>query len=129
MKLSMGPMLKRRQMNQLRDFFESEKRRIFEPDSLFTQRVVARLKEGSAWEYGIWEITPRSARPVLALALALIVCFLAVELLIPQMPQRGVVESFLELEQTPAESFLYCDTDVPAREVVLQQLIAPEEQQ
>jgi len=34
-----------------------------------------------------------------------------------------------EAEQTVAESFVYNDTGVPAREVVLQQMIAPEEQQ
>jgi len=116
-------------MNLLRNFFESEQKRIFEPDAFFTQRVMARLTETPAWEYGIWDITPNSARPVLALALALILCFVAVELWIPQMPQTGVVESFLEAEQSVAESFVYNDTGVPAREVVLQQMIAPEEQQ
>jgi len=115
-------------MNQLRNFFESEKKRIFEPDAFFTERVMARLNEG-AWEYGIWEITPNSVRPVFAMALALILCFVAAELWIPQMPQSGVVESFLEPEQSVAESFVYNDTGVPAREVVLQQMIAPEEQQ
>jgi hypothetical protein len=115
-------------MNQLRRFFESEKKRIFEPDPYFTDRVMARLKGASAWQYGIWDITPSSMRPVMAVALALILCFVAVELLIPQMPQMGVVESFLEAEQSPADSFVFNDTGVPAREVVLQQMIAPEEQ-
>jgi hypothetical protein len=120
---------RKKTMNQLKDFFESEKKRIFEPDAFFTERMMARLREGSTWEYGIWEITPHSTRPVLAIALALILCFVAIELLIPQMPQRGVVESFLEPEQSPAESFLYNETDIPARQVVLQQLITPEDQQ
>jgi hypothetical protein len=120
---------RKKTMNQLKDFFESEKKRIFEPDAFFTERMMARLREGSTWEYGIWEITPNSTRPVLAIALALILCFVAIELLIPQMPQRGVVESFLEPEQSPAESFLYNETDIPARQVVLQQLITPEDQQ
>jgi len=114
-------------MKELKDFFESEKKRVFEPDAFFTARVMARLREGSA--YGIWEIMPNFMRPVLAIALALILCFVAVEFLIPQMPQTGVVESFLEPEQSPAESFLYNETDIPARQVVLQQLITPEEQQ
>ena len=71
---------------------------------------------------------PRSTRPVLAVALALIVCFVVIEFFIPQLPQRGVVESFLESEESPAESFLYNDIDVPARQVVLQQLIGQEDQ-
>jgi len=116
-------------MTGLKDFFESEKKRVFEPDAFFVQRVMARLKAGAARQYGIWDIMPHSTRPVLALALALILCFIAVELLMPQMPQHGMVESFLEPEQSPAESFLYNEADIPARQVVLQQLIAPEEQQ
>jgi hypothetical protein len=113
----------------LKDFFEEEKKRVFEPDAFFTKRMMARLEKGSAWEYGIWEIMPNSTRPVLAVALALILCFVAIELLIPQMPQRGVVESFLEPEQSPAESFLYNETEIPARQVVLQQLITLEDAQ
>jgi len=114
-------------MNQLRDFFEAEKKRIVAPGPFFTARVMARLKQQAA-ENGIWDMMPRSMRPVLAVALALILCFVAFEFFIPQLPQRGVVESFLESEESPTESFLYNDTDVPARQVVLQQLIAPEDQ-
>ena len=64
---------------------------------------------------------------MLAIALMLILCFVAAEMFVPQMPQSGMVESFLAPEQSPAESFLYNDTDVPSQDV-LQQLIAPEEQ-
>lgn len=119
-------------MNQLKDFFNKERNRIFEPDAFFTQRVMARLNERlherEAQEFGIWDIVPSSTRPVLAVALMLILCFVALELFIPQVPQRGMVESFLATEQSPAESFLYNDTDVPSRQDVLEQLIAPEEQ-
>ena len=109
-------------MNQLRDFFEAEKKRIVAPGPFFTARVMARLKQRAA-ENGIWDMMPRSTRPVLAVALALILCFVVIEFFIPELPQRGVVESFLESEQSPAESFLYNDTDIPARQVVLQELI------
>jgi hypothetical protein len=115
-------------MNQLKEFFDAERKRVFEPDAFFAKRVMARLNEGLSQDYGIWDIIPNSTRPVLAVALALILCFGAVEMFVPQMPQRGLVESFLEPEQSPAESFLYNDTDVPSRQDVLDQLIAPEEQ-
>ena len=115
-------------MNQLRDFFEAEKKRIVAPGPSFTARVMARLKQRAASENGIWDMMPRSTRPVLAVAFALIVCFVVIEFFIPQLPQRGVVESFLESEESPAESFLYNDIDVPARQVVLQQLIGQEDQ-
>ena len=97
------------------------------PDAFFTKRVMARLY-GIHRKLGFWETMPGSTRPVLALALALILCFLAIELFIPQMPQRGVVESVFEVEQSSDESLIYNDTDVPAAsQVVLQQLIAVED--
>jgi hypothetical protein len=114
-------------MNQLKDFFESERKRVFEPDAYFTQRVLARLNVRIK-EFGIWDALPSSARPVLALALMLILCFIAVEMFIPQMPQRGMVESFLAPEQNADESFLYNGSDVPSRQVVLERLISLEEQ-
>ena len=116
----------------LKDFFDAERKRVFVPDSFFTQRVMARLNE--RWtgarlpDLGIWDIMPSSTRPVLAIALVLILCFVAAEMFVPQMPQSGMVESFLAPEQSPAESFLYNDTDVPSRQDVLQQLIELEEQ-
>lgn len=115
-------------MNHLRDLFDIERKRVVQPDAFFTQRVMARLdvNEREKQEFGIWDIVPSSTRPVLALALMLIVCFLAVEMFVPQMPERGIVESLLETEQSPAESFLYSEADIPKD--VLEQLIVPEEQ-
>src|SRR5215831_15762660 len=107
-------------MNRLNEFFELERKRVIEPDAYFTQRVMARLNEPATQDFGIWDIVPASTRPVLAIALVLIVCFLAAEVFIPQMPQlpqRGMTELFLATEQNPAESFLYNDTDVPSRQV------------
>ena len=115
----------------LKDFFNAERKRVFEPDAYFAQRVIARVNErldaARVQDLGFWDIIPSSTRPVLAIALMLILCFVAAEMFVPQMPQSGMVESFLAPEQSPAESFLYNDTDVPSQDV-LQQLIAPEEQ-
>ena len=116
-------------MRGLKDFLDAERKRVYQPDAYFTQRVMARLNERTSQESGVWDFIPISTRPVLALALMLIVCFVAVQTLVPQLPQRGIVESFLESEQNPAESFLYNGTDVPSRQDVMQQLIAPEDQQ
>lgn len=112
----------------LRRFFESEKGKVFVPDAFFSKRVMARLHSAQSLKTGIWEIMPSSTRPVLALALALILCFIAIEVFVPQTPQRGVLESVFESEQSPVESLLYNDKDVPARQVVLQQLIAGEDE-
>jgi len=117
-------------MTPMKDFFDKERKRVFEPDAFFTQRVMVRLdaQRRESRLADIWDIVPSSTRPVLAIALMLILCFVAVELLVPQLPQIGMVESFLAPEQTPGESFLYNDSDVPSRQVVLEQLIALEEQ-
>jgi hypothetical protein len=116
----------------LKDFFDAERKRVFVPDVFFTQRVLARLNErltaARLQDLGFWDIVPSSTRPVLAIALMLILCFVAAEMFVPQLPQMGMVESFLAPEQSPAESFLYNDTDVPTRQDVLQQLIESEEQ-
>src|SRR5262245_36451885 len=121
-------------MSSLREFFNAERKKVLTPDAFFTQRVMARLDAGIEniprfRDIGFWDIVPNSTRPVLAIALMLILCFVAVEMFVPQLPQYGMVESFLAPEQTPAESFLYNDTDVPSRQDVLQQLIELEDQQ
>jgi hypothetical protein len=120
-------------MNPMKDFFEAERKKVIEPDAFFSRRVMARFDEQRAQGYtrkaqdaGFWDIVPSSTRPVLAMALMLILCFVIVELFVPQVPQRGMVESFLAPEQSPVESFLYNDSDVASQDV-LQQLIAPEE--
>ena len=113
-------------MNQLKDYFDAERKRVFEPDALFTTRVMARLNEDKPQDYGIWDIVRGSTRPALAVALALILCLAAIEMFVPSTPQRGMVESFLEPEQSPADSFLYNDTDVPTRQDVMAQLISLE---
>ena len=114
----------------MKKFFESERNRFFEPDAFFTQRVMAQLdaakKTAHGQDFGFWDILPSSTRPVLALAVVLILCFVVVEIFIPQYPQRGMVESFLAPEQSPVESFLYTDIDVPSQDL-LQQLIEPED--
>jgi hypothetical protein len=117
------------EMNELKEFFDSERKRVFTPDPFFTQRVMARLDAPVTSEFGIWDVVPSSTRPVLALGLMLIFGFAAVEMFVPQVPQQGMVESFLAPEQNPAESFLYNDTDIPSRQAVLEQLIAPEDPQ
>ena len=121
-------------MNPLNDFFERERKRVFEPDAFFAQRVLARIDERNAEKNSagmrdleFWEIVPGSTRPVLALALMLILCFVMVDLFVPRLPQRGMVESFLAPVQNPAESFLYTDSDLASQDVLRQLIVVPEE--
>jgi len=115
-------------MNSVRDFLAAERKRVFAPGPFFTQRVLARLAQQRAQEAGIWEAIPISTRPVLALALTLIFCFVLVQVIIPQVPPRGMIEAYLDPDQSPAESFLYSEGEVPSQQEFLDQLIAQEEQ-
>lgn len=113
----------------LKEFFDSERKRVHTPGPFFTSRVMARLNGGRRIEMEIWEMIPSSVRPVLALALVLIICFVAVELFVPTVPQRGMIEASFESEQKPGESLFYGEDEVPAGQELLEQLIALEEVQ
>jgi hypothetical protein len=91
-------------MNGLKRFFDEERKRVIEPGPFFTERVLARIDQGVFQDSAIWEMVPGSTRPVFAVALMLI-------------------ESYLESEQNPAESFLYVDSDVPSEQEVFEQMI------
>jgi hypothetical protein len=113
----------------LREFFNQERKRVFTPGPYFTSGVMARLNGGRR-DSGLWELIPSSVRPVLALALVLIISFVAVELLFPPVPQRGMIEASFEAEQRPGESLIYGEEDeLPAGQELLEQLIALEEVQ
>jgi hypothetical protein len=113
----------------LKDFFDSERKRVHTPGPFFTSRLIARLSTARPLENGIWEMIPGSARPVLALALVVILSFVLVEIFVPTIPQIGLIEESFESVQTPGESLFYGEEDVPAGDELLEQLIALEEVQ
>jgi len=106
----------------LKNFFNEEKKRIFTPDPFFHTRVMARVKQIQAGESEIWDFIPASTRPVFGLALMLMLAFLAVQTLAPEMPERGFIDAVLESESSPGEVFLYTGADVPADDELLQLL-------
>ena len=113
----------------LKEFFDSERKKVHTPDPFFTARVMARLNGGHRAANGIWEMIPNSVRPVLAIVLTLVVCFVAVEVFIPLAPQREMIAASLESEQRPGEGLLYGEDEVPAGQELLEQLIALEDVQ
>jgi len=111
----------------LKGFFEEEKKRVFAPDPYFSMRVMARLREGRTRENGMWDVIPGSARPVFGLAIVLMLAFLAVQVFVPQVPERGFVTAALEADQNQSDAFLYSSADLPADTELLNQLIGADE--
>jgi hypothetical protein len=108
----------------LKDFFDQEKRRVFMPDTHFTTRVMARLREIQTREYSIWDVVPGATRPVLGLAVVVMLAFIAVQLFIPQRPDQGFVTAALEAEQSQTDTpYLYSGTEMPAENEVVNQLM------
>src|SRR4249919_1211749 len=87
---------------KLDEFFKSERARVFEPGPYFTQRVMARLagQLSAQRENGIWDGVLSGARPVFALAMVLLLAFMAIQLFLPDVPERGPIESVLSPDQT-----------------------------
>jgi len=111
----------------LKDFFDEEKKRVFTPDPYFHTRVMARVKEAPARDFSIWDVIPNSTRPVFGLALVLMLSFLAVQFFVPQVPDRGFMDAFLEGEQVPADALVSSAAEMPAQDFV-NQLLGFEEQ-
>ena len=95
----------------LKDFFNEERKRVFEPGPYFTQRVMARLSKRAP---GVWEMIPRATRPVLGLALALLFAVLAVQILVPVEPPRGPIEAYVIQDLSPMDRLLFIDAEMPA---------------
>ena len=104
----------------LKSFFRQERDRFFAPGPFFSKRVLQRLKNvssvGSEADYAIWDLAAGLVRPIFALALIVFLGILAVDFFIPRMPERGMVEAFLDVDQDPGESLLYSDAELPNRE-------------
>jgi hypothetical protein len=96
----------------LNDFFKEEQKRIFEPGPYFTQRVMARLSERVP---SMWDVVPRAARPVMAVALMVLFAVLAVQILVPVEPSRGAIEAYVGQDLNARERMLFIDpSEMPA---------------
>ena len=112
----------------LKDFFNDEKKRYLTPDPYFHVRVMARIREARASESVIWDVIPGSTPSVLGFALTLMLAVLAFQFFVPTVPDRGFVDSVLEVEQTPVDEFVYSGKEMPPDREFLNQLMGFEEQ-
>ena len=101
------------------EFFKSERSRVFEPGPFFTQRVMARLAGQLAAhrENGIWNEVVAGARPVIALAMVLLLGVPAIQLFLPTMPDRGPIDAVLAPEQTEGEHLIFTGTEPTSPEL------------
>jgi hypothetical protein len=110
----------KRKMNpKLDEFFKSERARVFEPGPYFTQRVMARLagQSSAQRENGIWDGVMSGARPVFALAMVLLLAFMAIQLFLPNVPERGLIDVVLSPEQTDGEHLIFTGADPSSPEL------------
>jgi hypothetical protein len=116
----------------LKDFFRHERDRVITPGPFFSKRVMELVRELHARpeiDYGLWDVVADLTRPVFAVALVVILGFLAVEVFIPVVPERGMLETWLEVDQTPGgESLLYSGTELPDREELFVEMMGLGEQ-
>jgi RNA polymerase sigma factor (sigma-70 family) len=113
-----------KEMNsELNNFFKAERKRVYEPDPYFTQRVMARLASERPAPAGIWEIMPAAVRPVMALALTLLFAVLAVQILIPVEPARGAIEAYVGRDLMPQERMLYIPAQAPVTPAQFEELM------
>ena len=108
---------------EFKKFLAEERKRFFEPDAWFPKRVMARLGQVSPRTAGVWDFAATAARPVFAIALTVLVALIAFEALVPAIPSRGMIEAFLEPEQSSAEALIYTESDTPASADLLEHVI------
>jgi hypothetical protein len=105
--------------SKLNEFFKSERSRVVEPGPYFTRRVMAGLASRipAQRENAIWDGVMSGARPVFALALVLLLAFLAVQFFVPAIPERGPIDAFLSPDQTDGEHLLYSGAEPSSPEL------------
>jgi len=116
---------------ELNQFFKEERKRVYEPGPYFVQRVMARWaeldRERRFRENSVWEIVLNARRPVLALALTLLLALVALELLVPIEPRRGIVEAYL-VPESVANRFFFLESVQATPEVVEHMVMVEDEE-
>ena len=94
----------------LNEYFKIERKRVFDPDPLFAQRVIARLSEKPP-KKEFWETILTLRRPAFGLAAVLLGMLAAIQYFAPVEPTRGLVAAYFEAEGSPPESLLFAESD------------------
>ena len=92
--------------SKLNNFFNEERKRVFEPGPYFAQRVMARVSQAVPT---VWDVIPRAVRPVMALSLILLFGVLSVQIVFPVEPAGtpGPIMAYVAQDLTHDELSLF----------------------
>ena len=94
-------------------FVESERRRTFVPDPSFVRRVMSEIRTINQSAAAVWDDVPGLARPMIVVITCVLLIILGIQVFLPQPPELGIVDAYLEMDQGPADQWLYRNADLP----------------
>ncbi len=94
-------------------FVDRERRRAFIPDADFAKRVVAEIRPVNQSAAAVWDSVPSFARPMIAVITCVLLIILGVQVFLPQSPEVGIIDAYLEMDQGPADQWLYRNAELP----------------
>ncbi len=94
-------------------FIDSERHRTFLPGASFARRIVAELRPVNPSTAAVWDFVPRFARPMITVMTCILLIILGLRVFLPQPPEVGIVDAYLEMDQGPADQWLYRNAQLP----------------
>jgi len=94
-------------------FVDRERRRIFVPGASFARRVVSEIRPLDQSAAAVWDFVPGFARPIVAVMTCILLALLAVQVFLKPLPELGIVDAYLEMDQGPADQWLYLNAELP----------------
>ena len=96
-----------------RAFVRSERRRVLVPHASFAQRVVSKIRPVNQSGAAVWDFVPGFARSTITVTTLIFLFILGLQVFLPTPPEVGIVDAYLEMDQGPADQWLYRDAELP----------------
>lgn len=94
-------------------FIDSERRRTFVPDAFFARRVISEIRPVNQAAAAVWDFVPGFARPMIVVTTLVLLIIFGVQVFLPQRPEVGIVDAYLEMDQGPSDPWLYQGAELP----------------
>ena len=94
-------------------FVGNERRRVLVPDAGFAKRVIAQIRPTDQSAATVWDFVPTLVRPMIAVITCVLLIILGIQGFLPQPPAVGIVDAYLEMDQGPADQWLYRNAELP----------------